>query len=875
MNNVKTIYVVFKTHFDIGFTKLAAEIVANYAQNMLPAVVETCEKTQIFAEKHRYVWTMSSWPLIQSLNPEIADDKVIQRAQELIKSGQIAWHILPFTTHTEFCGLEEYIRGLYFSKQLSEEYQQWPIAAKMTDVPGHTWVLPSLLHKAGVKFLHLGCNPASTPPDVPGLFFWEGPDGNRILTFYNKGFYGSALIPPEDWPFPVWLALQQTGDNIGPQKPEIIQSILDEVQREMPGTEVIIGTLDDFYLALAQYPLESIPVIRGDLADSWIHGAGTYPAEVKNLRELRPRLVETEKVLSFGKAAGLFDKVQTANYQSFLNKAYENSLLFGEHTWGLDTKIVLGYQRFYRKAEFLKNKALPINQTMEQSWDEQRERVSQASQNLQNVSPDILHRIAAAINVSGPRMVVFNGLGWQRDAWVELAGYQKELAGKCLVDPGSEECVKLTNDNGQLRAYVHGLPAFGYKTFRLQDLKKPVQDPQDIIVDLALGRIDNRWFQIEVDEENGVIRSLKDKRNSKEWVDQNAGAGFGQYRYDIYGDEDITEFLRAYAFRFYDWFLHDFGKTDYPAQHHLTFVPNGFSLVSKGGAEYASLILKTEIKDRSLQEYGNGAELITGITLYRDQPWIDIEFTLNGKAETQLAEAGHFIFPINLKEPAIYINKLGNVIDPAKDIIPAANHTLYCCENWVDISDGKNGIAVIPFDTPLFSIGAQAIYKYRKQYQPEKPILFFNAFNNSWGTNFPQWMGGNYSFKFRLIPHEGDWKQGRVPELAFESITEPLVGFAEEQHNLPVHLPSSVELFRVPEGMVVQAFKPADHGTGFILRLREIAGASRKITLPMVAGFQVMARCNLLEQIQAEIPNDDHKISFDTAPFEIHTFYLK
>lgn len=34
---------------------------------------------------------------------------------------------------------------------------------------------------------------------------------------YSKGGYGTSLLPPEDWPFPVWMALMHTHDNCGPR----------------------------------------------------------------------------------------------------------------------------------------------------------------------------------------------------------------------------------------------------------------------------------------------------------------------------------------------------------------------------------------------------------------------------------------------------------------------------------------------------------------------------------------------------------------------------------------------------------------------------------------------------------------------------------
>jgi len=283
---MKKIIAVFKTHVDIGFTHLAKEVIDSFRTSMPEAVNNTCKVFEHFK------WTMPAWPVQKALEAEYPE-----LACQLIEKGQLWWHGLPFTTHTAFCSEEELIRGLCIAKRLSKRFgKPAPIAAKMTDVPGHTWGLVSLLCKAGIKFLHLGCNPACTPPDVPMLFYWQAPDGSKILTFYNKGSYGSSLLPPPDWKFPVWLAMQQTNDNLGPQNPQMVENMI----REAQGYELQLGTLDDFYNAIEPYLDDSIPTICADLADSWIHGVGSYPAEVSHLRMLRYALQKAEAENALG-----------------------------------------------------------------------------------------------------------------------------------------------------------------------------------------------------------------------------------------------------------------------------------------------------------------------------------------------------------------------------------------------------------------------------------------------------------------------------------------------------------------------------------------------------------------------------------------------
>ncbi|MCX5685641.1 MAG: hypothetical protein NT049_18440, partial [Planctomycetota bacterium] len=54
------------------------------------------------------------------------------------------------------------------SSQLARRHgRPLPISGKMTDVPCHSWVWPTLLSHAGIKFLHLGCNGTSAYVRVP------------------------------------------------------------------------------------------------------------------------------------------------------------------------------------------------------------------------------------------------------------------------------------------------------------------------------------------------------------------------------------------------------------------------------------------------------------------------------------------------------------------------------------------------------------------------------------------------------------------------------------------------------------------------------------------------------------------------------------
>lgn len=877
---VRKIIVVFKTHFDIGFTGLSSEIIRSYGTEMLPEVVRTCEATAANAQRHRFVWTMPAWPLAHTLASADADEDMKARAQALIRQGQIRWHALPFTTHTEFCGLEEFIRGMYFSRGLSAAFGVWPTAAKMTDVPGHTRMLPSLLHQAGVKFLHLGCNPFSTPPEVPRLFRWEGPDGRQVVAFYNKGEYGSSLEPPEDWPFPVWLALMNTGDNHGPQKPEVIGDILREASRTMPGTEVAMGTLDDF-IAEIEPLAEALPVVRGDLADTWIHGVGSYPEEVGRLRRLRQTLADAEKALSIAMLEGAIGADEAAALKRGIDRAYEQAILFGEHTWGMDIKQ-MGEDREYRKDRFRALKPTPLYRRMERSWEEKRERVRAAAAETEAVCRRVMERLALAavgamdaaaeIEVKRLRgMLVFNGLGWERDVWVDLSG---AAAGEGVpVDAATGEALLMRTVEGRAQVRVRAVPPVGSRLIRWE--REPVSTPPSGAASslrTADHVLENRWYKMTADPEHGVIRSLIDKADGHEWIDGTADIpGIGQYRYDVYGDEEITEFLRSYAYRFYPWGIIDFGRAGYPKQKRLTFVPSRFRTQIVRGDGSATIVMTAETEPSGTELYGNAAAVSLSATLYEHEPYIDLELRLNGKEETPFVESGHIALPIRLPNARATVQKLGQVVDPAADIVDKANHVLYCCDRWVDIGDGRKGMAIIPLDTPLFSFGESGMLRFRNACREEKPTLLFNLFNNSWGTNFPQWMGGSYRFRYRLLPHRGTWREADVPRHAAEAFAPALTAGLEAFSGAAAAPEGLLEL---ADGLELLCFKPSEDGGGYVLRLVDTLGAARTVRLTVRGKVRSFRRCSLLEERQMPCGFADGRLEFSTRPFEVHTFQV-
>lgn len=681
MGLIKKIILVFKTHFDIGFTDLAANVIDNYATSMLDQVLETCEATADMG-RQRYVWTMPSWPLSVMLERSSGDRR--KRLEKLMEQGQIVWHALPFTSHFDFCGLEDYRYGFTFARQLSRQWNKpFPISAKMTDVPGHGAMLPSLLAEAGVRFLHLGSNEFLKPPKVPDLFFWEAPDGKRVLTMYSKG-YGSGPIPPEDWPYSTWMALMHTHDNCGPQSADMIRGMVEKLEKKYPGAEIVCGTMDEFCQDLEREDLSRVPVIRKDLADTWIHGVGSYPGQVRTVRQVR----RTMKVLEerYRQKKETCSQEMCRQAEDLIRECYENLMLFGEHTWGLDVKTWMDPERAYHQEEFLKQKESAQGKRMEASWKEQADRAARAE--------DACRRFCQLLEGSG-----------RQDAR--------------KPEGGSENC----------RQQENGLWQSGD------------------------GIVESQGYRLKFAPDTGEILSLEDKRTGSLLLSARRGMPAVYYRYDRYGIEDMTRYLRKMARRFSDWGVRDNGKDNYPECDHRTVIPT---------------LERWEIKEdrlfliygnrRDEDTYGNARQVTLAFRLGEEQ--VELEVQLKAKDASPYTESGSLVMNLPMNYPVYGINKNGYVLNPETDIADWGNHALYCLENFVTAGDRadsgqKRNVCVVTADAPLVALGETGIYRFRKKYKAKQPALYFNLFNNMWGTNFPQWMEGDFSFRFLIFDAAG------------------------------------------------------------------------------------------------------------------------
>lgn len=363
---MKKVIVVSKTHLDLGFTDYGENIRLRYIDCFIPEAIELAERVNTLDKKH-FVWTTGSWILKEALKSPEHREQLVRALQE----GNIAPHAMPFTTHTELLDVDTLDYGLTIVDELDKIRGKKTVAAKVTDVPGHTKGLVSLLARHGIKLLHIGVNGASALVDVPPCFLWK--NGSDEVVVVYSGDYGGAF--KSDLIDEV-LYFDHTVDNRGAPSPERVLEKFNAIQKEYPDYEVTAGTMDDFAEAIWRVR-DKLPLFEGEMGDSWIHGGASDPYKYGALRTLAEL-----------KNKWLDEKSMDRNSEEY--KAFSDAVLcLGEHTCGMDSKMFFADYDNYLKPDFIRAREkdkIDGEQTygersysrIEKSWAEKREYVELA-----------------------------------------------------------------------------------------------------------------------------------------------------------------------------------------------------------------------------------------------------------------------------------------------------------------------------------------------------------------------------------------------------------------------------------------------------------------------------------------------------------------
>ena len=163
-------------------------------QDGLEVAQQTCRTAVEIMERHPdYIFSRSSaavYQWIEKTDPELFEEmkKAVSRGSWNIVNG---WWVQPDCNIP--CGESLIRQGLYGQLYFNSRFGRTAKVGFNVDTFGHCGTLPQILSKCGLKsyvFMRPDHREKTLPED---LFWWESPDGSRVLTCRIDGYTSSDL----------------------------------------------------------------------------------------------------------------------------------------------------------------------------------------------------------------------------------------------------------------------------------------------------------------------------------------------------------------------------------------------------------------------------------------------------------------------------------------------------------------------------------------------------------------------------------------------------------------------------------------------------------------------------------------------------------
>ena len=443
--------VATKNHLDVGFTASTAKVLHDACRWLLPVAAAQAKRMRAAGDGDGLCWLVPSFIAEHAL--EILDGDTLRAVEEGFACGDLAWHALPFTTHTELLDQGLLDAATAVSRRLDARFGTHTTCAKLTDVPGHTLALVQALARAGIDFLHVGVNWMSPVPDVPPLARWRDGTGNEIVLAYSAGYSGLVQIPGEAR----GLLIDVVGDNMEVPSEADCRARLAGLRRDHPAARVHAGRAEQWAGRDLRARCSALPVVDAEIGDSWIHGTGSDPwksARFRELVRLRREWLTAQRLLPGSKTLVQFDS---------------QLLQIAEHTWGVNVAAHHHHDRVsWSNEDFARVRHRGCWRGLEASWQEQRDYVELAVEALDD--PALRAEAQAACDGCAP-------LPPDRSGWEPVEATATHTVNGAQLRGDSRGALVSLLSGGTERITVGGaLGLLRYRTFNDADCRRAVSE---------------------------------------------------------------------------------------------------------------------------------------------------------------------------------------------------------------------------------------------------------------------------------------------------------------------------------------------------------------------------------------------------------------
>jgi hypothetical protein len=238
-------------------------------------------------------------------------------------------------------------------------------------------------------------------------------------------------------------------------------------------------------------------------------------------------------------------------------------------------------------------------------------------------------------------------------------------------------------------------------------------------------------------------------------------------------------------------------------------------------------------------------------------------------------ESAYVAFPFAVSTPAFTYGSQAAWVNPAKDELAGGSREWYLPTTFASVYNSQMAATVVPLDAPLVAFGDIVRGEWPAEFKPNSSTIFSWLMNNYWGTNFPAWQGGDFTFRY-AITSNAQFNPPSLTRFGLEALT-PLerddVPGTQAFSSLPNQEASLLEVDN--PGVTLLTWKRAEDGDGTILRLQDTAGEQANILIRSAfLKFEQAWLCNLLEDNQNETAIQGEDLRVSIKPFQVLTLRL-
>jgi len=688
-------------------------------------------------------------------------------------------------------------------------------------------------------------------------FWWEGPDGGRILTWVSRHYHQVRSLfglPPQISAgrdsLPIFLQAYNRPDyksdgvivygtqventDLFPQQ----AALANEWNAVYAFPKLRFSGFSEAMHYIAAQLGDSIPVVRADGGPYWEDGLATDASTTALARANEQRALSAEK---FSTLAFLLNPLIRPEPET-LKLLWANLRLFDEHTWTAD--------RSWQDPEHA--------ETLRQSAIKQSRAVN-AKLLLEQLLDRAMASIADDVQRPSGTLVVFNPLSWPRSSLVE-ADIDKGVE---LIDLASKEAVRyqeLYTGQGfrHVRFLARNIPAVGYKCYALESAGRQAPPSEPAALPSPPTTLESPYYRVVLDPETGGVRSLLDKELNRELVDPSSPFRFNQYVY-VTGADKPRNLALEYK----------------PTLPKPELEPHG------AGKGRLISVLKTAFGKVAKMESAatNTPRIETEVILFDSQKRIEFINRVN-KTKVYTKEAAYFAFPFAMEHPEFRYEIQNGFVNPAHDIMKGGNLEWFSVQHWLAVDQDSFSAALVPVDAHLVTLGDIVRGAWPKEFGSRKGTVFSYLMSNYWETNWPAGQGGDYTFRYALTSGR-DLNPGALSRLGWEEMAPLEIDEIKPQDKavaLPRPLASTETSFLQVDqpNVVLVTWKRAEDEQGTILRFLEVNGEADKVNVKVpILSLEHAWICNAMEKNLQPLAVSPHSFQFPVKPFEIVTIRIQ